>query len=469
MRQILPEQKAADRIKNFSEVALGYGKEQAINEAKRCIQCKKPQCVIGCPVEIDIPAFIKLIAEDKPKEALSKIKEKNNLPAVCGRVCPQEDQCEKMCILGKKEEKNAVGIGYLERYAADYGNSPPLSLPLGKGEMSRASARDRGGKVAVVGSGPAGLTCAADLAKMGYDVTLFESLHDAGGVLSYGIPEFRLPKAIVQEEVKYIESLGVDFKPNMLIGNILGIEDLFKEGYKAIFVGSGAGLPQFLNIPGENLMGVYSANEFLVRINLMKSYLFPDYITPVRIGKKVAVVGAGNVAMDAARVSLRLGAEKVTIVYRRSRTEMPARAEEIIRAEEEGIEFKLLTAPLKIIGNNASWVKQMECLKMVLGEPDASGRRRPVPVKGSEFLLDVDTIIIAIGQSPNPLLSKVTPALKIEKWGGIITDPDTGETSIPGVFAGGDIVTGAATVISAMGAGKKAAKSIHKLLNPDGV
>jgi len=464
MREQLPEQKAKDRVKTFSEVALGYSKEQAMKEASRCIQCKKPLCVTGCPVEIDIPAFIKLITQDKPAEALAKIKEKNNLPAVCGRVCPQEDQCEKMCILGRKDKENAIGIGYLERYAANAGKAPPLYLPLGKGETPRAGARGRGGKVAVVGSGPAGLTCAADLARMGYQVVLFESLHEAGGVLSYGIPEFRLPKAIVREEVDYIRSLGVELKTSMLIGGILGIEDLFSRGYKAVFIGSGAGLPQFLNIPGENLMGVYSANEFLVRVNLMKAYEFPQQMTPVKIGKKVAVVGAGNVAMDAARVSLRLGAEKVTIVYRRSRTEMPARAEEIIRAQEEGIEFKLLTAPVRIIGDTSSWVKQLECLAMELGDPDASGRRRPVPVKGSEFLIDADTVIIAIGQSPNPLLSKATPQLKTEKWGGIIADQSTGQTSMKGVFAGGDIVTGAATVISAMGAGKKAARAIDDYL-----
>ncbi|MFA5097959.1 MAG: NADPH-dependent glutamate synthase [Candidatus Margulisiibacteriota bacterium] len=460
MREPLPEQKPQDRTRNFTEVALGYSKEQAIKEASRCIQCKKPLCVTGCPVEIDIPAFIKLIVEDKPAEALAKIKEKNNLPAVCGRVCPQEDQCEKMCILGKKDKENAIGIGYLERYAADYGKKRAVDSIPGTGRRSTVN----GQQVAVVGSGPAGLTCAADLAKLGYQVTLFESLHEAGGVLSYGIPEFRLPKAIVREEIEYIRSLGVELKTSMLIGGILGIEDLFKRGYKAVFIGSGAGLPQFLNIPGENLMGVYSANEFLVRVNLMKAYQFPEHMTPVRIGKKVAVVGAGNVAMDAARVSLRLGAEKVSIVYRRSRTEMPARAEEIIRAEEEGIEFKLLTAPVRIIGDPSSWVKQLECLAMELGEPDASGRRRPVPVKGSEFLIDADTVIIAIGQSPNPLLSKATPDLKTEKWGGVIADPSTGQTSMKGVFAGGDIVTGAATVISAMGAGKKAARAIDDYL-----
>lgn len=462
IKELLPEQEPKERVKNFSEVALGYSRQQALKEAKRCIQCKNPQCVKGCPVEIDIPAFIKLLAEDKPEEALSKIKEKNNLPAVCGRVCPQEDQCEKLCILGKKSEP--IGIGYLERYAADHGK-PKSQIPNPKQKTISNSQNPQ--KVAVIGSGPAGLTCAADLARMGYSVTMFESLHEAGGVLSYGIPEFRLPKKIVNEEVEYIESLGVEFKPNMLIGSIFSLNDLFSSGYSAIFIGAGAGLPQFLRIPGENLMGVYSANEYLTRINLMKAYLFPEYLTPVRIGKKVAVVGAGNVAMDAARVSLRLGAEEVTIVYRRSRTEMPAREEEIVRAEEEGVAFKLLTAPTKVIGDEKGWVKQLECLQMELGEPDNSGRRRPVPIKGSEFLLDVDTLVIAIGQSPNPLITNSAADLKKEKWGGIITDPETGQTSIKGVFAGGDIVTGAATVISAMGAGKKAARAIDKYIkNP---
>lgn len=466
VKEKLPEQPANERIKKYSEVALGYSTEQAIKEAKRCIQCKNPQCVKGCPVEIDIPAFIKLVTEGKPEEALAKIKEKNNLPAVCGRVCPQEDQCEKLCILGKKSDP--IGIGYLERYAADNGNSKSSSTSLGASQAPSSKQipipKSQIQKIAVVGSGPAGLTCAADLAKMGYQVTMFESLHVAGGVLSYGIPEFRLPKQIVQEEVEYIESLGVEFKPNMLIGNILKIDELFRSGYSAVFIGAGAGLPQFLKIPGENLLGVYSANEFLTRVNLMKAYLFPEYLTPVKIGKKVAVVGAGNVAMDAARVSLRLGAEEVTIVYRRSRTEMPARLEEIIRAEEEGIKFKLLTAPIKINANESGWVKSLECLQMELGEPDQSGRRRPVPVKGSEFIIDVDTIVIAIGQSPNPLLTNSAPDLKKEKWGGIITDPETGETSIKNVYAGGDIVTGAATVISAMGAGKRAARAIDNRL-----
>lgn len=448
-----------ERAKNFNEVSFGYSKQQAMEEASRCIQCKKPQCVTGCPVNIDIPSFIKLIVNDDPVGALSKIKEKNNLPAVCGRVCPQEDQCEKKCILGKKGEP--IAIGYLERYASDYGSFSPRPVK-GVGEGVRV-----GGKVAVVGAGPAGLTCAADLAKMGYQVTLFESLHGPGGVLSYGIPEFRLPKKIVKDEVEYIRSLGVNIEFNMMVGGIYTIKELFSQGYKAIFLGSGAGLPKFMKIPGENLNGVYSANEFLTRVNLMKAYLFPEFMTPVKIGKKVAVIGGGNVAMDSARSSLRLGAEKVSIVYRRSREEMPARIEEAENALEEGIEFDLLTSPTRIIGDDNGWVKGMECIKMELGEKDESGRRSFIPIKGSEYIMDADTVIMAIGQSPNPLIGNSCPELNREKWGGIIADPETGQTSVPGVFAGGDIVTGAATVISAMGAGKKAAEAIDRYLSND--
>ena len=457
MSQQMPQQDPGIRIKNFDEVALGYTTEQAMTEAKRCIQCKKPSCVGGCPVEIDIPAFIAFIAEGKFDEAIKKLKEKNNLPAVCGRVCPQEDQCEKVCVFAKKNDP--ISIGRLERFAADWevkeiGDRRP---------ENRKTVRDKA-KVAVVGSGPAGLTCAGDLAKIGYQVTMFESLHATGGVLSYGIPEFRLPKKIVQFESDGIRALGVDIQLNTLIGRTLTIDDLLSQGYKAIFIGAGAGLPQFLKIPGENLGGVYSANEYLTRVNLMKAYLFPEYLTPVKIGKKVVVVGAGNVAMDAARVSLRLGAGEVTIVYRRSDEEMPARKEEIERAKEEGVKFRLLSNPTKIIGSNG-WVSQMEILKMELGEPDASGRRRPVPVKGSEFIIDVDTVIVAIGNNPNPLLPKMIDGLKMEKWGGIIADPGTGLTSIPYIYAGGDIVSGAATVIEAMGAGKKAAKAINRSLS----
>jgi glutamate synthase (NADPH/NADH) small chain len=451
------EQLATERVKNFDEVALGLTKEQAIDEAKRCIQCKKPLCVKGCPVMIDIPAFLKFLALGEFDNAIKKIKEKNSLPAICGRVCPQEDQCEKACILGKKG--NAIGIGYLERFVADWEVRREMKIGArGKGQEAR-----NGKKIAVVGSGPAGLTCAADLAKFGYDVTLFESLSEPGGVLVYGIPEFRLPKNIVKIEVDYIRSLGVDLQADVLIGKTLTIQDLFDKGYKAVFVGSGAGLPSFMGIPGENLPGVYSANEFLTRVNLMKAYKFPEHLTPVKIGKRVAVIGAGNVAMDAARVALRLGAEDITIVYRRSRTEMPAREEEIVRAEKEGIKFTLLTAPTEIYAGANGRVAGMECLKMELGEPDSSGRRRPVPIAGSEYKMECDTVVSAIGQSPNPLIPKSESRLKTEKWGGIIVN-EKGLTSLPGVYAGGDIVTGAATVITAMGAGKLAAAGIHNHL-----
>jgi glutamate synthase (NADPH) small chain len=457
MRQPMPQQEPQKRIKNFEEVALGYTPEQAIAEAKRCIQCKNPTCTSGCPVEIDIPAFVAFIADGKFDEAIRKLKEKNNLPAICGRVCPQEDQCEKVCVFARKNDP--IAIGRLERFAADY--------EIKEMREQRTEIRKPGGdkaKVAVVGSGPAGLTCAGDLAKMGYQVTMFESLHATGGVLSYGIPEFRLPKMIVQFETEGIRDLGVDIKLNTLIGRTLTVEDLRSQGYKAIFIGAGAGLPQFLNIPGENLGGVYSANEYLTRVNLMKAYLFPEYLTPVKIGNKVVVVGAGNVAMDAARVSLRLGAGEVSIVYRRSEDEMPARDEEIERAKEEGVKLRLLSNPTRIIGKGG-WVSQMEILKMELGEPDSSGRRRPVPMKGSESLIDVDTVIVAIGNNPNPLLPKMINGLKVEKWGGIIADPGTGQTSITYIYAGGDIVSGAATVIEAMGAGKRAAKAIDKSLS----
>ncbi len=454
MRNKVSQQQPKERIKNFLEVSLGFSKEQAEKEAKRCLQCKNPLCSQGCPVCIDIPAFIKLIAECKPKDALNKIKEKSNLPAICGRVCPQEDQCEKTCVLNKKGEP--INIGALERYAADY-------------EMVTTSQRhnvtSKNGilaKVAVVGSGPAGLTCAADLAKMGYQVTVFESLHVPGGVLVYGIPEFRLPKKIVQNEVDYIKSLGVDIRTDTLIGSTLSIDDLFNDGFKAVFIAVGAGLPQFMGIPGENLGRVYSANEFLTRINLMKAYEFPSQVTPINIGKKVAVIGGGNVALDCARCSLRLGKE-VTLIYRRSEKEMPGRIEEIENAKEEGVVFKLLTQPVKILGDEKGFVKGMECIKMELGSPDESGRRSPVALKDSNFVLDVDTVIIAIGQNPNPLLYKATPDLEKNDNGTIKVDNNF-MTSIPGVFAGGDIITGADTVISAMGAGKKAATAIDKYI-----
>jgi glutamate synthase (NADPH/NADH) small chain len=457
----MPERPAKERIKDFEEVAVGYTIETAIEEAKRCIQCKNPKCVGDCPVEIDIPAFLQLIANGDMEGAIRKIKEKNSLPAICGRVCPQEDQCEKVCILGIKGKP--VAVGALERFVADGETSQKSKVKSQKFDTKKNEKR-----IAVVGSGPAGLTCAGDLAKMGYQVTLFESLSTPGGVLVYGIPEFRLPKKIVEIEIDYVRSLGVELVTDVLIGKTITIEELFSQGYKSIFIGSGAGLPQFLGVPGENLLGVYSANEFLARVNLMKAYKFPEYLTPVKVGKKVAVMGAGNVAMDAARVSLRLGAQEVTIVYRRSRDEMPARAEEIERAEEEGIIFKLLTAPVEIRGDNNGWVKEMECLKMALGEPDASGRKRPVPIEGSEFIIEADTIISAIGNKPNPLIPRATAELKVEKWGGVIINEATRMTSIPGVFAGGDIVRGAATVISAMGDGKRAAEQIKSYLGGTG-
>ena len=451
----MAKQDVLDRIHNFYEVALGYNEEQAIAEAERCLQCPNPRCVTGCPVDIDIPAFIKEIKEKNFLGASAKLKEKNSLPAVCGRVCPQENQCQKFCVIGKMGDP--ISIGRLERFASDYERRKGVTIP--KKEQVAVN-----GKVAIVGSGPAGLTAAADLVKLGHEVVMFESLHYAGGVLMYGIPEFRLPKEIVQSEVEYIKKLGVDVKTNYTIGRIYTIDELFASGFDAIFVGSGAGLPRFMRIPGENLGGVYSANEFLIRVNLMKGYLFPEYDTPIRIGKKVAVIGGGNVAMDSARCSLRLGAEEVYIVYRRSREELPAREEEVENAEEEGIIFKLLNNPVRFIGDETGWVKGMECIKMELGEPDASGRRRPVPVEGSEFIMDVDTAIIAIGQTPNPLIQRTTEGLETTKWGTIVTQEETGETTKKGVYAGGDVVSGAATVISAMGAGKKAAKSIHQFI-----
>lgn len=445
-----------ERIKTFNEVTLGFTKEQALKEAKRCLACKKPTCISGCPVEIDIKRFIGLIAQGKFIEALDKIKEKNNLPAICGRVCPQESQCEAVCLLNKKNEP--INIGKLERFVSDNAKELPVSEEKSK----------KGKKVAVIGSGPAGLTCAADLAKKGYKVTIFESLHLSGGVLTYGIPEFRLPKKIVRQEVDYIKKLGVEIATNMVVGKIYTLDDLFKNDFKAIFIATGAGLPQFLGIEGENLNRVYSANEFLTRVNLMKAYCFPQYDTPINMGKKVAVIGAGNVAMDAARSALRLDAEEVNIIYRRSEKEMPARIEEIENTKEEGIKFKLLTAPQKILADKNGYISGLECIKMELGQLDETGRRRPIPVKGSEFLFDCDTVIVAIGQTPHPLLIQATPGLKTAKQGNIIVDPDTLQTSITGVFAGGDIVSGADTVISAMGAGKKAAAAIDEYLGQKG-
>ncbi|MEM0313283.1 MAG: NADPH-dependent glutamate synthase [Candidatus Bathyarchaeia archaeon] len=449
----IPKQSPEVRIRNFNEVALGYSEEQAVAEANRCLQCKNAPCVKGCPVEIDIPAFIKLIRERNFEAAIKKIKEKNSLPAICGRVCPQEEQCQKYCTLGKTGDP--VSIGRLERFVADWERERGFNIPEIPASTGKA--------VAVVGSGPAGLTVAADLAKLGHKVVIFEALHLPGGVLIYGIPEFRLPKVIVQAEVDYIKKLGVEIRLNHLIGRTYTIPELLKSGFDAVFIGTGAGLPQFLNVPGENLSGIYSANEFLIRVNLMKAYLFPEYDTPIKVGRRVAVIGAGNVAMDAARSALRLGAEQVHIVYRRSKEEMPAREEEIENAREEGVQFQFLAAPVRFIGDEKGWVKQMECIRMELGPPDESGRRRPVPVKGSEFTIDVDTVIIAIGRTPNPIIQRTTEGLAVTQWGTIVTD-ENGKTSIEGVYAGGDIVTGEATVISAMGAGKRAAKAIHEYL-----
>ncbi|OIP62041.1 MAG: glutamate synthase (NADPH), homotetrameric [Nitrospirae bacterium CG2_30_53_67] len=453
----MPEQDPHQRAKNFSSVTLGYKLEHAVTEASRCLQCKKPFCITGCPVSINIPKFIKLIQEKEFLKAVQAIKETNLLPAVCGRVCPQEDQCEKVCVVGKKGEP--VAIGRLERFVADYeaehGEVPLPELPPKTGK-----------KVAVVGAGPGGLTVAGDLIRRGHDVTIFEALHKAGGVLVYGIPEFRLPKAIVGREVKYLQRLGVDLRLNHVIGKIRTIDQLMKEdGYDAVFIGSGAGLPWFMGIPGENLNGVYSANEYLTRNNLMKAFEFPVYDTPIKKFKNVAVIGGGNVAMDSVRTALRLGADNAYIVYRRSRTEMPARKEEVDHAEHEGVQFKNLTAPVRVIGNEQGWVTGLECLKMELGEPDASGRRRPVPIKGSEFTLPMDAVIIAIGTSANPLIAQTTPDLKLNKKGYIeVENETTCRTSKKGVFAGGDIVTGSATVILAMGAGRNAAKAIQQYL-----
>ncbi|MEA2089524.1 MAG: NADPH-dependent glutamate synthase [Thermoproteota archaeon] len=448
----MPKQKVEKRIRNFNEVALGYTEEQAIAEAERCLQCPKPQCVKGCPVEIDIPAFIKLIKEHKFAEAIKKVKEKNSLPAICGRVCPQENQCQAYCVMGKAGDP--ISIGRLERFVADWERKRGYKIPQ--------NSASTGKKVAIIGAGPAGLTTAADLAKLGHEPIIFEALHKPGGVLIYGIPEFRLPKKIVEAEAEYIEKLGVTIKMNAMIGRLYTIKELL-EKFDAVFIGTGAGLPRFMRIPGENLCGIYSANEFLIRVNLMKAYAFPEYDTPIYVGEKVAVIGGGNVAMDSARCALRLGAKEVKIVYRRSRKEMPARAEEVENAEEESIVFGFLTNPRRFIGNERGWVKAMECVRMRLGEPDASGRRRPIPIEGSEFVMDVDTVVIAVGGTPNPIIQQTTEGLQVTKWGTIVAD-ENGETSIEGVYAGGDIVTGAATVISAMGAGKKAAKAIHEYL-----
>jgi glutamate synthase (NADPH/NADH) small chain len=450
------EQDPIERAKNFFEVPYGYTPEEAIEEASRCLNCLKPACRTGCPVSVNIPEFIRLIKDGRFIEAAWKIKEDNALPAICGRVCPQETQCESMCVLNKKGQP--ISIGNLERFAADYEREhgeirlPERNKPTGK-------------KIAVIGSGPGGLTCAADLIKNGHDVTIYEALHKPGGVLVYGIPEFRLPKIIVEKEVEYIKSLGVEIVLNAVIGKLYTIDELLHDkGYDACFIATGAGLPIFLNIPGENLNGIYSANEFLTRANLMKAYLFPEYDTPIKRGKKVAVFGGGNVAMDAARVALRLGSEKVYLIYRRSENEMPARKAEIHHAKEEGIEFLFLTNPIRFIDDGKGNLCAVQCIKMELGEPDESGRRKPVPIKGSEFEIEIDVAIPALGTRSNPLLLKTIPDIKLNSRGYIIADENTGMTSKPGVFAGGDIVTGSATVILAMGAGKKAAKAINEYL-----
>ncbi len=449
------EQEPDVRNKNFEEVALGYTEEMAVEEASRCLNCKHKPCMTGCPVNVPIPGFIEAVVAKDFDKAYEIITSENALPAICGRVCPQEKQCESKCVRGIKGEP--VSIGRIERFVADY--------HMAKGESVKPVTEKNGHRGAVVGSGPAGITCAGELAKRGYEVTIFEALHKAGGVLSYGIPEFRLPKALVAKELENITGLGVTIETNVVVGKSVTVDDLFDRGFEAIFLGTGAGLPSFLRIPGENLLGVYSANEFLTRVNLMKAYKKGEAPTPIKIGKRVAVVGAGNVAMDAARTAKRLGAEEVYIVYRRGEEEVPARAEEVHHAKEEGIIFRLLNNPVKILGDENGYVCGMEVVKQELGEPDASGRRRPQPIEGSNYVLDVETVVIAIGQSPNPLIRQTTEGLETQKWGGIIVDEETEQTTREHVYAGGDAVSGAATVILAMGAGKKAAKAIDESFN----
>jgi glutamate synthase (NADPH/NADH) small chain len=449
------EQVPTERIHNFEEVPYGYTPEEAVEEAKRCLQCKKPSCVQGCPVNVDIPGFIGQIALGNLWEAVKVMKGTNMLPAICGRVCPQEEQCEGKCVLAKKMEP--VGVGNLERFIADWESQ--------QGECYMCEKLPpTGKKVAVVGAGPAGLTVAGDLLRAGHEVTIFEALHKPGGVLVYGIPEFRLPKAIVEREVKFVQDMGAKLVTSYVIGKTRTVDELLEE-YDAVFIGTGAGLPWFMGLPGENLNGIYSANEYLTRSNLMKAYLFPKYDTPIVRGKQVAVVGGGNVAMDAARTALRLGAERSMIIYRRSKDELPARAAEIHHAEQEGLDFRFLHLPVRYIGDEQGWVKEVECVRMELGEPDSSGRRRPIKVEGSEFRIPVDTVVVAIGQSPNPLIPQTTPGLEVAKHGNIVADATTGRTSKKGVFAGGDIVTGAATVILAMGAGRIAARSVNEYLS----
>jgi glutamate synthase (NADPH/NADH) small chain len=456
-RREMPKQEVGVRVHNFDEVALGYTAELAVAEASRCIACKSPKCIESCPVEIDIPGFMKFVAEGDFAHGVEILKRKNLLPAVCGRVCPQEEQCEGSCALKKKGGE--LAIGRVERFLADWeaaqGSAPVPDMPPSTGQ-----------KVAIVGAGPAGLTVAGDLIRLGHGVTIFEALHELGGVLIYGIPEFRLPKRIVKREVEYLQKLGVNMVTDFVVGKTRTIESILAE-FDAVFVGSGAGLPWFMNIPGENLIGVYSANEYLTRMNLMKGFLYPDYSTPIKTHKRVAVVGGGNVAMDCARTALRLGAE-TRIIYRRSRDELPARLEEVENAEEEGVIFNFLTLPIRYVGDEAGRVVAMECLQMELGEPDASGRRKPVPVEGSEYRILVDAVICAIGNSPNPLIAATTRGLEVGKHGNIVTDPETGKTSKEKVWAGGDVATGAATVIMAMGAGRKAARSIHEYLSSNG-
>ena len=456
-RVAMPKQEPKVRGKNFNEVALGYVAEHAIAEASRCIKCKKRSCVEGCPVGVDIPEFITALKDNNMSEAVRVLKSKNALPGICGRVCPQETQCEEVCTLAKKGAP--IAIGRLERYVADW----ELKQQTGS-KPNPEIAPATGKRVAVVGSGPAGLTVAADLAKRGHKVTIFEALHVAGGVLMYGIPEFRMPKNIVQAEVDYVKSLGVEIKLDSVIGKIATVDEILGDGYNAVFLGTGAGLPMFLHVPGENFNGIYSANEFLTRTNLMKAYLFPEYDTPIKVGKRVAVIGGGNVAMDAARCALRLGAPEVYIVYRRSRAELPARLEEAENAEEEGVIFKFLTNPVRFMGNDKGWVTAMECVEMELGEPDASGRRSPIVKKGSGFVMEVDTVVVALGTTPNPLVPTTTKGLDTTKKGTVVADEATGKTTKPGVWAGGDVVTGAATVISAMGAAKRAVASMDAYL-----
>ncbi len=453
----MPKQDPYMRIKNFKEVALGYSYEEARTEAERCIQCPKPTCIEGCPVEINISGFIKAVADDDMPEAVKILKDKNSLPGICGRVCPQESQCESKCVFAKKGAP--IAIGRLERYVADWeqNNLKDLALVSNKPEST-------GKRVAVVGAGPASLTVASDLARLGHSVTIFEALHVPGGVLTYGIPEFRLPKDIVKTEVDYVKSLGVEIKLDYVVGKKITVDELLDNNYQAVFLGIGAGLPLFLRIPGENLNGVYSANEFLTRVNLMKAHKFPVYYTPIKVGKRIAVIGGGNVAMDSARTALRLGAEQVYIVYRRSEIEMPARKEEIENAKEEGIEFKLLTNPKRFLGNDRNWLKGMECYKMQLGEKDSSGRRRPIEIPGSEFTIDVDVAIVALGTTPNPLIAGSVKDLDFTEKGTIIADEKTGKTTKQGVWAGGDIISGSATVISAMAGGKRSAVSINAYL-----